>query len=286
MTRTWTILRSCKLSVHLGGVLVLLCSVARAQLVSRAPANYIPNDNVIVTPLSAEVTFYDQYIASQKDFNETSAVRQKVQQWQERELMAERYGIDNSLARTPYYVPNADQKFEYLQRSYFRYLKKKGERPLQNESKEFVKELTDSNEIDTIDEMEAAFRRSNNLQSKITGSSTNKRKKKVSISEKVDLQFLPRLEQGLMIVRLKSPWLQGRAWIAVNGETEVKLEKYLSATKSRFLVNYYVHTGEYLSSMDQRITKYVSARVTNSKNPNVPNNQEKTTFILRFQKSF
>lgn len=290
MSKFYTVWERClKLRHVLGmgvlGVSMSVCAQNPLCKAGRSPANYVPNDDVIAVPVNAEIGFYDKYILNDNSWSEKSQVQQQIKIWQENELMAQQYGLDTQ-SWGNYYVPSSDEKWEWLQRSYFRYLKKRGEDPFKQEGQDILRRWTANDEVNSIDEMEAVFR-ATNRRTTLTGKPLPPAfQEKTTKTKKFRLQFQPRLEQGLIIVKATGP-IDARAWVGVNGETEFNIQKTF-ATQTRLMVNYYVHSGEYLAALDQNLGGGFSARFTSVWDPenadvNVQRNQ---TTQLRYAAEF
>ncbi len=255
---------------------------------SRGPANYIPNDDVIVVPIDAEMTFYDKHFLNDANWSDKSSVQRQIRIWQENELMAQQYGFDTQ-SPGAYYVPNSDEKWAWMQRSYFRYIKRKGEAPLKDAPKNMWREWTANDEVNSIDEMEATFRATSR-----TGAggkalpSAIQEKQIAAPTQKFRFYFQPRVEQGLLILRAKHAWFDARAWLGVNGESEFNIQRSIASTRTRLMVNYYGHSGEYLSSLDQHVYGNISARATSSWKPEQldPSLRNDQLFQLNYSREF
>lgn len=272
--------------------LILITSVAEGQVspanyVTRAPASYIPDDDVIVRPIDNEVSFYQQYVASDNS-DDVAKSRNQLKIWNDNQQFADQYGMDSTLAGSAFFVPTAEEKFEYFKDKYMRYLRRKGEQPIKDMPKGWYQDYRASNEVDTIDEMETRFKNTTKR------SYTNKalpdalQEKEVSIWKKTKFIFQPRVDQGLVVVGIRGPIAYARAWVGVNGETEFNLQKNIDSIGFRLMFNYYAHSGKYFTSADQRIVENVYARVTSQKNPNANADEIKqdNTLMLLYAKQF
>lgn len=267
--------------------LVLFAGLAQGQVtpaayVNRAPASYIPDDDVIVKPVDNELSFYQQYVASDKSQDVINS-RNQLKVWNDNQQFADQYGMDSSLAGSPFYVPTQEEKLEYFKSKYMRYLRRKGEQPLKDAPKNWYQDFRASNEVDTIDEMEARFKKTTNKSH--TGKALPEafQAKEVSIWKKTKFIFQPRVDQGLVIVGINSPIAYARAWVGVNGRTEFNVQQSYDKTGTRFMVNYYADTGKYFTTVDQRLMENVYARVTSQKNPestDVTTKQDNTLMLL------
>ncbi len=234
----------------------------------RKPANYVPNDDVIVVPIETEMTFYEKHILNDEAWADRSAVQQQIKIWQENELMAQQYGLDTQSIGSLYYVPANEEKFKVIERSYFRYLKKKGEDPFKQEGEDFVRSWTADDEINSIDEMEAVFKRTTEKTAAGTDLPKSLRQKQIAKTKKFRFDFQPRVEQGLIILRMTGPILDARAWVGANGESEINVERRFDETGTRFMVNYFTLQGRYLSAIDQSLlVPGLRARFTSTWDP-------------------
>lgn len=270
---------------------MLLCSGwakgQTASLQSRMPASYIPDDDVIVTPVDNELSFYQQYVVSDKS-EDVAKSRNQLKIWNDNQQFADQYGMDSTLAGSSFFVPTADEKFDYFKDKYMRYLRRKGEQPLKDAPKNWYQDYRASNEVDTIDEMETRFK--STTRKGISGKELPEalREKEVSVWKQTKFIFQPRVDQGLVIVGFRSPIAFTRAWVGVNGQTEVNVQKSFDSVGFRVMFNYYAHTGRYFTSADQRLADNLYARVTSIKNPEAKEDEIKNdnTLMLLYAKQF
>jgi hypothetical protein len=274
------------------GLLLAALPVAQdpiQEIIGREPANYVPNDDVIVVPVDAEMSFYEKHFLNDKVFSARSLVQQQIKIWQENELMAQQYGLDTQSVGSLYYVPTNDEKFQVVQRSYFRYLQKKGEDPFKQGGQSIVRDWTANDEVNSIDEMESAFRAT--VRRDGIGRPLPKafQQRQVAKTKKFRFNFQPRIEQGLIILRMEGPIVDVRAWVAANGETELNAERRFEATGTRFFVNYFAHEGRYLSVMDQDLLyPGLRARFTSTWDPDelAPERANERRYQLQYSTAF
>lgn len=279
---------------HFLAMALMLAAIPLAQdqskeIVGRRPANYVPNDDVIVVPVDAEMSFYEKHVLNDKTFANKSRVQQQIRIWQENELMAQQHGHDTQSAGSIYYVPEADEKFKYVQRSYFRYLQKKGEDPFKTEGQAIIRDWTADDEIESIDEMEAAFRATARRDGVGRPLPKAFRERQVAKTKKFRFNFQPRIEQGLIILRMEGPIVDMRAWVAANGETELNAERRFELTGTRFFVNYFAHEGRYLSAIDQNLVyPGLRARFTSTWDPDelAPERANERRYQLLYSTAF
>jgi hypothetical protein len=283
-TKSTTYLAFRQLGLSLG----LLCTgVCLAQAPKRMPASYIPDDDVIIKPEANEISFYQQHVASDKSDDVVKA-RNQLKVWNDNQVFASQYGMNTNMAGSQYFVPDEDAKWQYFKDKYLRYLRRKGEAPLKDMPKNWYQDYRASNEIDTIDEMEARFKKTSTTTTRGTLLPKSLQEKEVSVWKNTKFVFQPRLDQGLVIVGLRAKKTDARAWVGVNGQTEVNIQHRIDSIGFRVMFNYYAHTGKYFTSVDQRLMENVYARYTASKKPENEGVSEvnDNTLMLLYAKSF
>jgi hypothetical protein len=251
---------------------------------NRNPASYIPDDDVIIKPEMNEVSFYQQYVAKDES-KDVVQLRNQIKVWNDNEAFAQQYGLRTTLAGSPYFVPTQEAKWEYFKSKYLRYLRQKGEQPLKDAPKNWYQDNRASNEVDTIDEIEARFKKSNKTTA--SGASVlpkSLQAKEVSLWKNTKFTFQPRVDQGLVIVGFKTSFAVARAWVGVNGRTELNVQQTYDSIGLRAMFNYYADTGKYFTSVDQRLMENIYARYTASKDPATELNDN--TLMLLYAKTF
>lgn len=271
---------------------MILCSgLVKGQTASpsRAPASYIPDDDVIVKPVDNELSFYQQYVASDKS-EDVAISRNQLKVWNDNQQFATQYGMDSTLTGSSFFVPTPEEKWEYFKNKYMRYLRSKGEQPLKETPKNWYNSYRASNEVDTIDELETRFKESTK-KSAVSGRVLPKglQEKEYSLWKKTKFIFQPRVDQGLVIVGVRSPIAYARAWVGVNGRAEFNVQQTYEKTGTRFMVNYYADNGRYFTTVDQRLMENLYARATSMKNPELTGEddiKQDNTFMLLYAKQF
>lgn len=260
-----------------------LSTLSMAQTQKRLPASYVPDDDVIVKPIDNKVSFYQQYISSDQSMDVVKA-RNQIKIWSDNQVFADQYNIEINMAGSPFYVPTQKEKWEYFNNKYLRYLRAKGEQPLKQMPTSWYQEYRASNEVDNIDELEARFKKKNGKSSEEKFLPEAMRTKEVSLWKKTSFIFQPRLDQGLVVVGLKTPFAYARAWVGVNGRTEVNVQQTYDSIGVRGMFNYYADTGQYFSSVDKQIVDNLYARYTRTNNPKM--NLQDDTVMLLYAKQF
>ncbi len=273
-----------------GLILSAVCqgqSTPAASLNSRAPASYIPDDDVIVKPVDNELSFYQQYVTSDKS-EEVARSRNQIKIWSDNQNFADQYGMDSTLTGSTFFVPTPEEKWEYFKDRYLRYLRRQGETPLKAMPKDWYQDYRASNRVDSIDEMENRFRSTQKKGTTGKALPDSLQAKEVSVWKQTKLIFQPRLDQGLVIVGFRSPFAYARAWVGVNGKAEFNVQQTYEKTGTRFMFNYEADTGKHFISLDQQISGPLYARFTSNKNPDhdAETAYQDDTVMLLYAKQF
>lgn len=252
-----------KFRQYLGAVLVLVTSctaIAESSRVMRKPANFVPDDDLIVVPLVVESNIYEEFNEKHKD--KFKASRKKLENWIIQEQYAKDYGLEDAGFIE---LPTAEEKERFLHRNYLRFIQKDVERSNNETLQGYARQWTADDEIDSIknNEQHSEF---------IVKAKRSKGRKVVKVTEtvkvagrKFKLDIQPRLEMGMVKIRLDSEFVDVRAWLGVNGNQEINIDRTFKSTNTTAMMNFYVEENRVLAALSQRISDHWSARLTHEK---------------------
>jgi hypothetical protein len=241
----------------------LWCLQALAQvspIIKRKPANFVPDDDMILVPMVVERSFIEEFNEKHKD--EFREAKRKIEYWMTQEQYARDYGLENTGA---FEQPTPEDKQQFFNRHYLRFLQKEVETSNQQTMTNWMNEWNTNDEIDAIraneqrDDFIVKAKRDK-------GQKVYETKKEVKVGEKsfrFDIQ--PRIEMGMIRVTINTPLFDIRAWVGVNGNQEVKIERHIAATKTHAFVNYYIEQQRTLGVIDQPLLANWSLRLTHEK---------------------
>jgi hypothetical protein len=252
-----------KVRQYLGAVLLLITSAslfASGPLVSREPANFVPDDDLIVVPMTVERNFYEEFNEKHKD--RFKASRKKLENWIVQEQYAKDYGLEEAGFID---VPTVEEKEQFLKRNYLRFIQKDVERSNNETLQGITRQWSANDEIDSIKNNE---QRSDFIvkAKRSRGRKVLKASETVKVAgQKFKLDIQPRLEMGMVKVRLDSKYIDVRAWVGINGNQEINIDKSFKSTGTSALVNYFIEQNRVLAAVDQRLTTHWSMRLTHEK---------------------
>lgn len=251
--------RNCLRSLHLLLGVFLLDISASAQ-VYRAPANFVPDDDMILVPIIVERSIIEDF--HKKHEARFVQARRKLKHWQTQEEYARDYGLEDSNFIT---LPTPEEKEKYFKRNYLRFLTK----DLERSSNEGLKNVWERwNADDEIDSIEAVEDREKFIvrAKKNSGTKVIETKKSVKVGkERVRFGMQPRFEIGMVRFDMKTNYFNTRAWLGINGNQELKIERRFKSTGTKAFVNYYIDQSLILTAVDQKIVKNWVFRVTHTK---------------------
>jgi hypothetical protein len=252
-----------KVRQYLGTVLLLITSTsvfASGSLVSRKPANFVPDDDLIVVPMTVERNFYQEFNEKHKD--QFRASRLRLENWIAQEQYAQDYGLEDAGFIE---LPTVEVKERFFRRNYLRFIQKDVERSNNETLQDITRQWTADDEIDSIKNNE---QRSDFIvkAKRSSGRKVIKATETVKVAgQKFKFDIQPRLEMGMVKIRLDIKYIHVRAWVGVNGNQEINMNKTFKATGTSTLVNYYIEQNRVLAAVDQTITDHWSARLTHEK---------------------
>jgi hypothetical protein len=230
----------------------------------RKPCNYAADEDLIVVPETYRPLNFVEKINKERE-GEFTRTRNQVQLWQHNQELAEAYGITNS---TQMRVSTMTQRQNMIESRYLRFFSQAIERNNNEMVNNWYESWTADDEVDSIEDLNkfdnyvvlSEKTRIKNASAK-QGQSANTKKN----SNKFEFDIQPRVEVGSMRIRIKTPFFKMRAWVGVNGQQEVSLERRFKMTGTRALVNYYVDDDRALAAVDQPLMQGLKLRITHSK---------------------
>jgi hypothetical protein len=278
--------------------LILVCGFALKSLglqageICRAPANYVPDDDMIIVPIVIEKNAMEEFHErhERKFYN----AKMRLRQWINDENYVQAYGLEDTGAVR---LPNEQQKQRFFERNYMRFLNSDVQQSTNETVNQTLEELTADEELATIERYEARdeyiveARKANGVSEATAQRKIFDEEVKVGKTKfKFDIQ--PRLEMGMVMVKLKSRYFNMRAWLGVNGNQEVNLRRTFDTFGTRAKVNYFIEQRRVLASIDQPLYDAWSLRLTHDRqeaNPETNNlleTRENNVIQIRFGKRF
>lgn len=269
-------------------VYLLVTSVAIGDT-GRVPANFVPDDDLIVVPIVIEKSFIDRF--NEKHEDNFRGSKDRLKYWISQEEYAEAYGLEG---RGIVSTPSADDKQKFLDRNILRFISKDIERSTNKGAQSIWEDWVADDEIDAIQAIEAHERvlvraeKSQNTLGYLKASKTVK----VGKRSKIKFGFQPRLEIGMAKFTMSSSIVDLKAWVGVNGNQEVNIERKFKSTKTKAFLNYKIDETRLLMVVDQRIARHWGLRFTHQKDIDKFNEisqtgvEENNVVQLRYSKRF
>ena len=258
---------NCLKSIQKLSFVLFLISTTTFARAFRAPANVVPDDDMIVVPLNIEGSIYEDFNEKHKD--KFKASRRKLNFWMAQEQYAKDYGLEDTGFIN---LPTENDKREFLNRNYLRFITKDIQKSSQETLRETQQSLKDTwsswttnDEIDSIQERDErdAFRDESKAK---LGKKAKEIETRIKVGKKkFKLRFQPRIEQGMVKVTFDSDYINFKAYLGINGNQEIKFDKYWKSTRTKALVYYYIDQARVLASVDQNIKGNLNFRFAHEK---------------------
>lgn len=257
-------MRKCSFFKHLSIVVILICSkstdIVNHNKISRAPASYILNDDIIVTPVNVESNFIEKL--NEKHAESFDRHRKVVENWQRNEELAKIYGLEN---RGVFQTTTLEQRQRFLQRNYLRFITKEVEMDANQGMQNIWQQWNDDDEYESIKNVSlqevkiASTKKEQGLPGFSRSKTVNEGK------DRIKFGFRPYLEMGMFKVSMDTNYFKAKGWLGVNGNQEVNVEKYIKLSQTKFMYNYYIEQQRSLAIIDQKVTDKISLRYTHRK---------------------
>lgn len=202
---------------------------------SRAPANFIPDDQI--EPLPLEQRLWIQEILVEDDAGVLNTTRSNFLHWQEKEEYVRRWNVEptGDLA-----TPSAEWKRGYLMKQLLKYADKR----LSGE----IKQAEEGSTFHTVGRVEQALRPDAEAQ----------------ISKLVSLKLRARVLQGKAILLVNNPWINAHADVKLDGAINVHMDKKIEQLGVHAAVDYDVKNGIYVARLERPLTNEITARFSAS----------------------
>lgn len=264
-----------------------VASFAQNTCPNRKPANFVPDDDMIIVPMVVEKSFVEEF--NEKHKSQFRSARRRLEFWMTQEQYIEDYGLeDTGVVR----LPTPEEKERFFRRNYLRFLQRDINRSNQETINDMMSQFNTDDEIDSI---KANEQRDQFIikAKRDKGQKIYKAKKTVKVAgKKFKFDIQPRIEMGMVKVRVDSEYFRLRGWLGVNGNQEINISRTFTSTNTRAMVNYYIEQNRLLGVIDQPLITHWSLRLTHDKTTtdfdsiNQSGVSENNTLQLRFGMGF
>jgi hypothetical protein len=261
MLRERSIFRHCLLFIQFS-LLFALKLQAESTNLGRAPANYIPDDDVIVVPLVYETHFMARLMDEKNE--RLYEIQFQLEQWRRQDEFLETWGLERT-GMFPQQMP--DERMRFFQRHFMRYVSKSKGDPLKEDIKEWWQEWRAEDEVQEIrrrsDTLERRNQANNRDQTGIEPTKT------VSQGPAYKFKFKPRVFRGFMMADFESRWINAEAVLGVNKRMELKVDKLYESIGFYTMANYNFQTKFFIATANQRLTNHLSLGLTYTHDANI-----------------
>ncbi len=197
---------------------------------SRAPANFVPDDQI--EPLPLEQKLWIQEVLIDDRAGVMSSVRSNFEDWHKKEEFVRRWKVSPI---GPLATPTKDQQQSYLKSQLLRYADKRisGE----------IKNAEEGSTFHTIGKVEK----------------TLSPKVEARIAPNIKVKVRAKVLRGQINVLVNNPWVDNNITVKLNGAVNVHMEKNLEEFGVRTTLDYDVQNGIYVARMEKPLTTEITA---------------------------
>jgi hypothetical protein len=217
-------------------LILLIPTLVLAQGTKRAPAHFVPNDDVEPQPI-VQNHIWLQDVFVKDDEGHLDATRNQIAEWSEKEEYAKNWNVKSTGL---YNTPEEKEKKSYFNRQMLKYADKR----LAGE----VKNSEEGSVMQSVGQAQKALAPS----------------AQVGISKNVKVKFRARVLQGKASMAIENPYLDHETEVKTSGSVNMKTEKNLKSIGLLAGVDYAVTEKTWTARFDKTITERISARVSSS----------------------
>jgi hypothetical protein len=167
--------------------------------VGRAPANFIPDDEIEPEPVQEKIWLQTLLIAD--DSGVLNGMKKEITAWEELREWRDLWDVESTGL---YYVPSAAEKKSWFERMLLKYADKR----LAGE----VRNAEEGSTLHQVGQVQKAL----------------KPKAEVGISENIKVKVRGKVLQGLVVVNVINPWVDSYANVNIEGDVDIHVNKKIN----------------------------------------------------------
>lgn len=218
------------------GAILAPCKSSYAQRApSRAPANFIPDDQI--EPLPLEQRLWIQEILVEDEAGVLETTRNNFEHWRQKEEYVRQWNIEPTGNLV---TPTKEWQRGYLMKQLLKYADKR----LSGE----IKQAEEGSTFHSIGQAEKAL----------------SPKAEAQISKLVSIKLRAKVLQGKAILLVNNPWVEANAEMKLSGSVNVHFGKELKDLGVKTAMDFHVKDGIYIARIEKSLTPEIMARFSAS----------------------
>lgn len=243
-------------------VLALLLAVSQCLLagetISRKPANFVPNDDVILVPLEYETHFLVRNIDPTKP--NLALIKNQIEVWVTQEQFVREWGIESTGMYRP---PTQDEKFRFFQRNFMRYVSRETREPL----KQTVNEWWNQDDAETeVQRVKQVTEDTNSKKDKVIATKVIAKKSETK-KEEFKIKFKPRPLKGFFSLALRSSYFNADGVLGINGRFDIRLSRNFASIGLDTMAYYDLQAKRTITSVSKRLSPTWDISLTSTFTP-------------------
>lgn len=228
------------------------------ESINRKPANFIPNDDVILVPLEYETHFMVRHIDPTKP--NLALIKNQIETWVTQEQYVREWGIESTGLYRP---PTQEEKLNFFQRNFLRYVSKETREPL----KQTVNEWWNQDDAETeVQRVKQVTEDTNSKKDKVIATKIINKKSEAK-AEEFKIKFKPRPLKGFFSLALRSSYFNADGVLGVNGRFDIRLWRTFSSIGVDTMAYYDLQAQRTITSITKRLTPTVDISLTSTFTP-------------------
>ena len=203
----------------------------------RNPASAF-DEEVLTAPIEQKVLI--QSLFAEDDAGVMRGVRDTLKSWDDTDQFAEKWHLQSTGL---YNTPSISDRKLFISKNILRYADKR----LAGE----MKNAEEGSTLHSVGQVEKSLRPNAT----------------VAVSKYISFKFKVRVLQGKAVMEVRNPWLECNATVAANGKAKIVTKKDIAKTGTSAGVEYSVNDAQWISFVDQEITKNIKARMSSTTQP-------------------
>ncbi|OFZ24323.1 MAG: hypothetical protein A2381_04825 [Bdellovibrionales bacterium RIFOXYB1_FULL_37_110] len=219
-------------------VFMALVAIANEDLVNRAPANFIPDDDIEITPF--EQTLWIENAMQEDDAGVLRSMKNEVMKWQEKREYAHNWNLESTGL---YFYPEQAEQTRFIEKNMLKYFDKR----LSGE----VKKAEEGSTLAKVGKAHQALKPS----------------AEVGVFSKVKIKFKAQILLRQARVHLENPWVQYYFFANSDGDLRMHMKKDFSSFETYANLDYDIDDKYWEASVSKKLYNNIYGTILSHQTP-------------------
>lgn len=248
-------------------------------------------NELAIKPVSAPALLYQRYVINQT--HHLAPLADQIRAWDRSDSNIAKWNFrDNGM----YDYYQNDERQEYIKKQFTRFITRQTKEPLKHQLGTLRNRFDMDEEIIVRQDISAddstiydSYAYNEYLEEKNEGNQSktvDPSDKELKVFSNYRLTFKPRIFQGYALVEYKNKYSNLNTMVAVNGDVEFNWSQGIKKLGLYTLANYRLNDGRFLASVDKRLGRVFTLRVSSQREPTGSFTSTNTIVSLVFRETF